>query len=167
MFLTYQFDFAWRWPFINVSKVLLRATGDPMTWDRHYSDHYVSSPPGIEPRMLPTRTPGGYKGLEKQRFRQMSIYQYLQYSFSFATWDWYLHSCCFIAKVFIDDVVLYDRFGLYWWYGVLWQVWIILMMWCFMTSLDYIDDVVFYDRFTLYWWCGVLWEVWILTMTKL
>ena len=43
--LTYQFDLAWRWPFINVSKVLLRATGDAMTRDRHYSDHpshYVS-----------------------------------------------------------------------------------------------------------------------------
>ena len=37
MFLTYQFDLAWRWPFINISKDLLRATGDPMTQDRHYS----------------------------------------------------------------------------------------------------------------------------------
>ena len=42
---------------------------DPMTWDRHYSDHpshYVSPRPGIEPgltvckaSMLPTTPPGG------------------------------------------------------------------------------------------------------------
>ena len=39
------FDLAWRWPFINVSKVLLHAIGDAMTQDYHYSDHschYVS-----------------------------------------------------------------------------------------------------------------------------
>ena len=48
---------------MNVSKVLLRATGDPMTWDGHYSDHlsnYVS--PGLmacQAIMLPTRPPGG------------------------------------------------------------------------------------------------------------
>ena len=69
MFLTYQFDLAWRRPFINVSKVLLHATGDPMTQDHHYSDHpshYVSPRPGIEPgltaheaSMLPTTPPGG------------------------------------------------------------------------------------------------------------
>ena len=69
MLLTYQFDLAWRWPFINVSKVLLRAIGDPTTRDRHYSDHpshYVSPRPGIEPgltaceaSMLPTTPPGG------------------------------------------------------------------------------------------------------------
>ena len=46
LFLTHLFDLA----FINVSKVLLRATGDPMTQDRHYSDHpshYVSPRTGI------------------------------------------------------------------------------------------------------------------------
>ena len=64
----YKFDLAWRLPFINISKVLLRATEDPMTQDRHYSDHpshYVSPRPGIEPgltaceaSMLPTTPPG-------------------------------------------------------------------------------------------------------------
>ena len=69
MFLTYYFDLPWRRPFINVSKVLLHATGDPMTQDRHYSDHpshYVSPRPRIETgltaceaSMLPTTPPGG------------------------------------------------------------------------------------------------------------
>ena len=65
-----SFDCAWRLPFIYVSRVLLRATEDPMTQDQHNSAHpsyYVSPRPGIEPRltahqasMLPTRPPGGF-----------------------------------------------------------------------------------------------------------
>ena len=57
---------------MNVSKVLLRATGCPITWDRHYGDHlshYVSPRPRIEPRlmacqasMLPTPPPGRITG---------------------------------------------------------------------------------------------------------
>ena len=62
--------------FINVSKVPLRATGDPVTRDRHYSDHpcpYVSPRPGIEPgltvcqvTMLPTQPPGDLMCLSEQ-----------------------------------------------------------------------------------------------------
>ena len=66
MFLTCYFDLAWRWPLINVSKVLLK--GHPMTWYHHYIDHLshcVSPQPGIKPEltvcqasMLPIRPLG-------------------------------------------------------------------------------------------------------------
>ena len=41
-----MFGLAWRWPFINVSKGLFCANGDPMTRDRHsdHPSHYVSPP---------------------------------------------------------------------------------------------------------------------------
>ena len=55
MFLAYCLDIFWRWHFISVSKVLLCATGDPMTQDCQYSDHprhYVSPQPGIPTPLL-------------------------------------------------------------------------------------------------------------------
>ena len=69
MFLTYQFDHAQLKLFglFNVhitSKVLLRAIGDSMTQDRHYSDnpsHYQPPDPGLNGMpdgMLPTQPPG-------------------------------------------------------------------------------------------------------------
>ena len=51
-------DLPWRWPLINVSKVLLHATGDAMTQDHHCSDHqshYVSPQQGIAPRLTVCR----------------------------------------------------------------------------------------------------------------
>ena len=55
--------------FINISMVLLCATGDPMTPDHHYShhlSHYVSPRPVVEPglivcqaNILATQPPGG------------------------------------------------------------------------------------------------------------
>ena len=94
------------WPFIIVSKVLLRAIGDPMTRDCHYSDHpshYVSPRPGIEPgltaceaSMLPTTPPEGIHSKDSNDY----ILPYLHCS-----------SVILISFVHIFCSILYCVFG--------------------------------------------------------